>query len=148
MQTDYNKRFEQVIEILKKDNSITEKKVGEKIGLKAAGINGIKIGRSKLASRSAELLLEKEFNINLDWLHTGKGTLYIDNNPSIHKKFNEPGEALICLDCEFGAYTKDHQGDTCPNCGGKIIRKCTRCGVKLTVPDQRFCHKCGLQLKT
>jgi hypothetical protein len=147
MQTDYNKRFKQVIEILKKDNSITEKKVGEKIGLKAAGINGIKIGRSKLASRSAELLLEKEFNIDLDWLHTGEGTLYIDDNPSIHKNFNEPGEALICQKCNFGAYTKDFKKENCPECGENLLRNCPRCGENLIIPDQRFCHKCGLQFK-
>jgi hypothetical protein len=148
VQTEYNLRMCQVIDMLMKKHSITEKKIGEIIGIKSSAINGLKTGKTKKASRSAEILLEKEFSINIQWLKTGEGEPISGGNQSAYSEFSEPGEALICQDCEFGAYTKDHQGDTCPICGGKILRKCTRCGAKLTVPDQRFCHKCGLQLKT
>ncbi len=148
MQTEYNKRFSYLIDILKEKYSVPEKKIGITIGIKSSAINSLKSGRSKKASKSAEILLKKEYGVNINWLESGEGEVFLKGSSSEKSIIQLPGEAVICINCEFGAYTKDFNDSQCPDCNGNIISKCSRCGEKIIIPAQRFCHKCGMQLKT
>ena len=71
--TPFNERFHLVIDSIKEKHRLTERKIAEAIGISPPALNALKIGKSKTASKSTLLLMEKNFKVNIEWLLTGVG---------------------------------------------------------------------------
>ncbi|MFR5263742.1 helix-turn-helix domain-containing protein [Clostridium sp.] len=69
----------EIINTILKNLSITQKELGDKIGLSSSAITAIKKGYNSLNSRNKKLL-SSEFNISLDWLETGSGEMFSDKS--------------------------------------------------------------------
>ena len=72
--------------------NLSQKKFGEKIGLKQSTINDIESGKNKLTDSNLKLICQI-FNINEEWLRNGTEPIFIekDNEPLIdliEKEFN------------------------------------------------------------
>lgn len=57
---------------------LNQAEMGEKIGLGQGGYSSIETDRTDI-SKSVQLLLEKNLNINIDWLLTGSGEMFMPN---------------------------------------------------------------------
>lgn len=69
----------EIINTILKNLSITQKELGDKIGLSSSAITAIKKGYNSLNSRNKKLL-SSEFNISLEWLETGSGEMFSDKS--------------------------------------------------------------------
>ncbi len=68
----------EIINTILKELSITQKELGDAIGLSSSAITAIKKGSNSLNSRNKKLL-SSEFNISLEWFETGSGNMFSDN---------------------------------------------------------------------
>lgn len=53
----------------------TQKEFGERIGLKPNSVSDIESGKNNLTDQTANAIC-REFNVNKEWLLTGKGDMY------------------------------------------------------------------------
>lgn len=65
---------------LRKYLNLTQKEFGERIGLKPNSISDIENGKNSLTDIVLKSIC-KEFNVNKDWLKTGKGEMFVDVLP-------------------------------------------------------------------
>ncbi len=65
---------------LRKHLNLTQKEFGERIGLKPNSISDIENGKNSLTDIVLKSIC-KEFNVNKDWLKTGKGEMFVDVLP-------------------------------------------------------------------
>lgn len=67
------------IEILRKDLSMSRRVFGEKLGVSESVIVNIEYDRLKRPDQKESLykLICKEFNVNEEWLRTGKGEMFV-----------------------------------------------------------------------
>lgn len=56
--------------------------------------------------------------------------------------------SAICPNCDYGHYLSEADDEHCLFCGSKLITECPQCKTKLSHPQQRFCPKCGYNLKS
>ena len=69
---------------LRKTLKLSATEFGKNIGLKPSSMSDIEHGRSKLTERVIIAICAK-YNVNEEWLRTGKGEMFIKEN----RKFNE-----------------------------------------------------------
>ena len=65
---------------LRKLLNLTQKEFGERIGLKPNSISDIENGKNSLTDIVLKSIC-KEFNVNEEWLRTGKGEMFVDVLP-------------------------------------------------------------------
>lgn len=65
---------------LRKHLNLTQREFGERIGLKPNSISDIENGKNSLTDIVLKSIC-KEFNVNEDWLKTGKGEMFVDILP-------------------------------------------------------------------
>nr|DAP45362.1 MAG TPA: helix-turn-helix domain protein [Caudoviricetes sp.] len=65
---------------LRKHLNLTQKEFGERIGLKPNSISDIENGKNSLTDIVLKSIC-KEFNVNEEWLRTGKGEMFVDVLP-------------------------------------------------------------------
>lgn len=68
----------EIINTILKELSITQKELGDAIGLSSSAITAIKKVSNSLNSRNKKLL-SSEFNISLEWFETDSGNMFSDN---------------------------------------------------------------------
>lgn len=76
------------IKLLRKDKKLTQADFGNKIGLKAAAI-GMYENNLRNVSEQSITLISQAFNVNEEWLRTGKGEMYAENDESIVRELIE-----------------------------------------------------------
>lgn len=70
-----NNRINQIRTCLKMNQS----DFGDKIGIGQAGVSAIEKGIRNITDRNIQLICEK-FNVNEEWLRTGKGDMFVPLN--------------------------------------------------------------------
>lgn len=73
------------LKILRKTLNLTLKNFGESIGLKTGSYNDIEKGRCTLTERNKNLICET-FNVNIVWLETGQGDMFLKDDTDIINK--------------------------------------------------------------
>ncbi|MBM7836460.1 helix-turn-helix domain-containing protein [Clostridium sardiniense] len=63
------------IKVLRKELKLTQKEFAEKIHISRSNLAGIENGSVNLSERVANDIC-REFNVNLEWLKTGKGAIF------------------------------------------------------------------------
>ena len=88
MNNNQNSRLKKVREHLK----MTQKAFGAILGLEQGSISEIESGKkSGIVSDDIKYRLDKEFNVNIDWLETGNGEMF-KNNQSVE---NVQGNGIV-----------------------------------------------------
>lgn len=62
------------LKILRKSLNLTQNNFGKQIGLKGNSVSEIEKGKKNLTDRNISIIC-KEFNVNEEWLRTGKGEM-------------------------------------------------------------------------
>lgn len=70
-----NIRFKKIRQAL----NLSQKELGDRLGLSNSGISSIESGLRNVTNKHLKLL-HSEFNVNEDWLQTGKGKMFIEKN--------------------------------------------------------------------
>lgn len=85
MPNNFNKRFAYVIEILKKNEGISQRAIAETIGISAAALSDLMTGKSKSASGKTLSALQAEFGVSPVWLTKQEGEPLIthENSPKL-----------------------------------------------------------------
>lgn len=65
--------------ILRKTLNLTSEKFGERLGVKKSTISGLENGKANLTDRMFKSIC-KEFNVNAEWLRTGNGDMFIEED--------------------------------------------------------------------
>ncbi len=76
------------IKLVRKALGMTQQKFAEAIGVKQNTVAQYEIGRNEPVE-SVQNLMHKEFSINLDWLRTGEGEMFIAPNEFSLDEFAE-----------------------------------------------------------
>ena len=76
------------IKELRKFLKLTQKEFGSKVGLKPSTINDIEHNRCKVNERLLIALCSK-FSVNEEWLRTGKGDMFINEDKKYKEFFNK-----------------------------------------------------------
>lgn len=63
------------LRLLRKTLNLSQSAFGEKIGVQKSAISFLEAGKTNLTDSNA-LLICREFNVNSDWLRTGKGEMF------------------------------------------------------------------------
>lgn len=62
---------------------LSQENLGTALGITRSGVSSIESGSRKLSEKHIKLLLAAYPNINENWLHTGEGNMFQDNDKSI-----------------------------------------------------------------
>ena len=76
------------IKLLRKAKKLTQADFGDKIGLKAGAI-GMYENNLRNVSEQSITLIAQVFNVNEEWLRTGTGEMYAENDESIVRELIE-----------------------------------------------------------
>lgn len=76
------------IKLLRKAKKLTQADFGDKIGLKAGAI-GMYENNLRNVSEQSITLIAQVFNVNEEWLRTGTGKMYAENDESIVRELIE-----------------------------------------------------------
>jgi len=76
--------YERIKEVRKKLN-LSQIEFSERIYLSKSFYGDIEIGKKKVNNRII-YIVSKQFNVNEDWLRTGKGNVFNENNPDLRKE--------------------------------------------------------------
>ena len=76
-----NERIKQI----RKELSLTMEKFGERLGVRKTAISLIESGRNNLTDQMLKAIC-REFNVNEEWLRTGKGEMFVEDSDSIIDK--------------------------------------------------------------
>ncbi|BCJ95327.1 hypothetical protein acsn021_28960 [Anaerocolumna cellulosilytica] len=79
--------MEKRVKLIRKSLNLSQKKFGDRLGLKPNSISSIETGKNTLTDQNIKMICST-FQINEDWLRTGNGEMYtkhleIDNELSI-----------------------------------------------------------------
>lgn len=93
-------RFKELRKIL----GYTQTEFGEQLGKKLRTIQDYEANKAKITD-SVLLLLQEKFNVNIDWMRTGEGSMFLSDNEkkadsgvvSIASSYNVPERLLILL---------------------------------------------------
>lgn len=92
-----NKRF---IE-LRKSLNLTQREIGNIIGLSNSGISSIESGQRNVTDKHIKLLVSS-LNVNESWLRTGEGDMFVENDNAIlsllQKEYNLPANQLAIIE--------------------------------------------------
>lgn len=85
------------IKLLRKDLELNQKEFGDKIGLKQGAISKMEQGGNAVIDQNIRLICDT-FHASEEWLRTGKGDMYEENNETLLKQlaaqYNLEGERL------------------------------------------------------
>ncbi|MCI1958622.1 MAG: helix-turn-helix domain-containing protein [Clostridia bacterium] len=73
---------------LRKYLNLTQVEFGNKINIKGATISDIEKGKLNLTERNLQSIC-KEYNVNEQWLRTGKGEMFIEDDKAILEQYAE-----------------------------------------------------------
>lgn len=73
VKTPFNERVRYVINIIKKQNMLTQNSIAKRIGISGAALSDLLSGKSKSAAGTTLKALEVEFGVNPEWLTKEKG---------------------------------------------------------------------------
>lgn len=76
-----DKRNERFIQLRKK-LGLSQRSLGDSIGLSNSGVSNIENGIRNVTDQHIKLL-QSEFNANEDWLRTGEGEMFIENDSTV-----------------------------------------------------------------
>jgi len=76
--------YERIKEIRKK-LELSQVEFSERIFLSKSFYGDIEIGKKKLNERII-FIISKQFNVNIEWIKTGKGQMFIEKSPDIIKE--------------------------------------------------------------
>ncbi len=74
-----NERFRQV----RKELGLTQEQLAQRLGVGKAALSMIETGKAGLSSRNLNILVQ-EFNVNAEWMETGKGSMF-STTPDLRK---------------------------------------------------------------
>lgn len=69
----------QRVKEIRKANNLTMDKFGERLGVRRSAISLIESGERSVTDQMVRSIC-REFDINEEWLRTGKGEMYLDNS--------------------------------------------------------------------
>ena len=76
-----NERVKEV----RKANNLNQKEFGDKVGLKQSAVSSMEQPGGSVNDRNIRLICDA-FNVNEDWLRTGKGDMYEESNDMLLKQ--------------------------------------------------------------
>jgi len=76
--------YERIKEVRKK-LELSQVEFSERIFLSKSFYGDIEIGKKKLNERII-FIISKQFNVNIEWIKTGKGQMFIEKSPDIMKE--------------------------------------------------------------
>lgn len=100
------------IRILRKELGLTQVEFASKIRLSQNHLTGIETGKRNLTDPVSKLICN-EFDVNEQWLRTGEGDMFTEQNASLVRqlaeKYNlsETGENIIRLFCQLDQHSRD-----------------------------------------
>lgn len=91
-----NARFKQLRRYL----GLSQSEIGEKLGLKQGAVSKMEQNRNTITEASLKLL-ETAFNVNIEWLKTGKGKMF---NDSVEDELNRVADKLQLSEIQKKAF--------------------------------------------
>lgn len=96
---------------LRKALNLTQKGIGDIIGLSNSGISSIESGQRKVTDKHIKLLVSS-FNVNESWLRDGIGNMFIESDNYIlsllQKEYSLPSDQLALIE-SFLAISEDQR---------------------------------------
>lgn len=83
-------RLKKLIKVL----GLTQKSFGESIGIKPAYVSDLINERAKGFSTESLIRIQQVHNVNLNWLLTGQGSMFLDEGPAKESAVKEHGNGF------------------------------------------------------